>query len=182
LDDTVVVAVEPGGLRVRRHAGARDSRRPREHPFGAHEQDPLAGGQRCRGAESCERGAVERDRHGDTAKDLAFREYTHLAPEHRPAGLRDGLAAGDGSCAGNRRGQTFERLLISRRKRTLEPWLGGEGRRPLLRLRCLTRGFAQRGLERDAEVRGHSALLLLADRVRDRKADARECGAEEYDD
>jgi hypothetical protein len=59
-------------------------------------------------------------------------------------------------------------LLISRRERTLEPWLGGEGRRPLLRLGCLTRGFAQRGLERDAEVRSHSALLLLADRVRDR--------------
>jgi hypothetical protein len=73
-------------------------------------------------------------------------------------------------------------LLISRRKRTLEPWLGGEGRRPLLRLGGLTRGFAQSGLERDAEVRGHSALFLLADRVRDRQADARECGAEEYDD
>lgn len=106
----------------------------------------------------------------------------HLATEHRPACLRNGPAAGDGRRTRNRRGQLFEGLLISRRERALEPWLGGESSGPLLRLTGLTRRFAQRGLERDTEVRRDATLLLLADRMREGEADARERGAEEYDD
>ena len=49
----------------------------------------------------------------------------------------------------------------------------------LLRPEGLVRGFAQRGLERDAEMRGDAALLLLTNGVREHQADPRQRGDEQ---
>jgi hypothetical protein len=65
-------------------------------------------------------------------------------------------------------------LLVPFCERTLELWLRPQRRCPLLGPDSLVRGFAQRGLERNAEMRAHAALLLLTDGVRERKADSRQ--------
>ena len=71
-------------------------------------------------------------------------------------------------------------MLVPFRERTLEPWLRRQrALRALLRPEGLVRGFAQRGLERDAEMRGDAALLLLTNGVREHQADPRQRGDEQ---
>jgi hypothetical protein len=56
-----------------------------------------------------------------------------------------------------------ERLLVPRCERALKPGLRRECSGPLLSLGGLARGFAQRSLKSDAEMRGHATLLLLTE-------------------
>ena len=128
--------------------GPRNSCRAREHMLAANEQNPFVGRQRCCGAEAGERGAVERNGHGDSAYDLALGQHAHRPSERRPRGRRDALGPWHGNRAGNGSRQALQCLRVPLRERALKPWLRRQRRCALLRPDGLVRGFAQRRLER----------------------------------
>ena len=164
------------------HACLLDSGRAREHAVTSDEEDPFTAGQRCGGAEAESAAPSSGTVTATVPTTFPFASTRTVRAQRRPGRQRDTLGSRHGDRAGNGRGQALQGLLVPLHERPLKPGLRRQRRCTLLRRDGLAQGCAQRRLERDAEVGGHAAFLLLTGRVGQHQADARQRCDEQCDE